>query len=178
MADTQHQHLNSARQLASIRSGSPLCQLLFASHAYLANWQAQAVGHGLNNSIPVERLPRVARFCLLASASPTRWPIMSATIPSEVEVTLEFLRRQSREKVDEGNRLVAQGQALIKDGQQKMRLADELESSVGITRTRVRPPVAINGQPTSSGITIEQIRSYLAHSGGRPNHLAKHFKVS
>src|SRR5436190_818123 len=105
---------------------------------------------------------------------------MSATIPSEVETTVTLLRREAKQKYEEGNRLASEAQMLIRLAQHKARLADELEASFGIVHfRREAPPGSANGSGKAAGdVTIERIRDYLAHNGGRPNHVAKHFGVS
>lgn len=114
---------------------------------------------------------------------------MTATIPKEIQGTIEYLRKDSAEKAARGNQMLAEAQGLLRESQQKMRLADEIEVTFGINRRSIADALVasangtspgmngVSGHKPNSGVTIEQIREYLKRNGARADHLAKHFGV-
>ncbi len=106
----------------------------------------------------------------------------TSPIPQQVQETIALLRRDVLAKTEEAERYereskryLERADAVRREVAQKDHLADELEAAYGVVRFRRE---AVTPAANSAPVTIEKIRGYLADNGGRPSHLAKHFKVS
>jgi hypothetical protein len=70
---------------------------------------------------------------------------------------------------------MTEGTLLIREGQAKSKLADELESAFGVKTLAVPAKTGTRGD---GAVSLKKIQDYLARHGARVDHLANHFNTT